>query len=84
MWRERDIICKSFLSLPPIKNSVQVRGDDVIQVLICKSNLMSAKFIEMFYGSVLTKNNTLQNLIEHRVICKGWRKVRKIKFKYDL
>lgn len=35
-----------------------------------KSNLLSAKFIEGFYGSVLTKKRTLQNLTEHSIICK--------------
>lgn len=56
----------SFLSLPPINNSMQVRGNDVIQVLICKSTMLLAKIIERFYGSVLTNNNKFQN----RVICK--------------
>lgn len=58
---------------------MQVRGDDVMQVLICKSNMLLAKFIGRFYGSVLTKNNKLQNLIEHRVICKRVARSKKTK-----
>ena len=37
----------------------------MIKVLICKGNLLLAKFIKRFYDSVLTKINTLHNLIEH-------------------
>lgn len=59
-----------FVSLPPIKNFRQVRRNDVIQVSTCKRNLLLAKFIEQFYDSVLTKNNILPDLIEHRNICK--------------